>query len=492
MSSSQVNFGRLTARKNDIECELSRLAMQKMAITRDITAVTNTYQAALNSKVLKWSSNAGVTYSDLSYKTLMKPGAANKNKPYLITNASDQVVLDQDYAKYAAMISPDGAPGGDWKSNRTKILSELTGVSEDKINTATEKSDAVAAAAQKINNLKDYQARKLKEPVNNDTASAFFKRAGLISANGTAYDLGRLYNSSDVWQNFGNSANAQASLTTLLDGLANNMRNFLPDDDYEKFKAACQGYMQENGHFFTGTSDAEKRGLENGTAGIKKSGDNFTINIKTVLDQILGSYKSAASSAYTKNSLGTEVFFTRDMNSAEWNNWRAANEDWKNQMKAAEEEYKAAQSANNQVFLAEEESNIKFYDQLFTAIAEKGWVELYEVNDNDYLNNMLQNNMLYITTLEEQDDDGDGITSLEYNTDIASNMDNIFSVNDSNAQTEALVKYEHDKAILNEKESRIDVRMKNLNTELSATNNMLDSVKTVRNDNIEQTLNLYS
>ena len=147
MAASQTNFLRLTSRKHDITVQVQRLANQEMSLTRDMTRISREYQEALNTKILKWSNNAGVSYSDLSYKTLMSPGAANKNKPYLITNNNEQVVLDSKYAKYAAMISPNGAAGGDWQSNRAKILSELTGISEEKINASSTAGAAVTEAA---------------------------------------------------------------------------------------------------------------------------------------------------------------------------------------------------------------------------------------------------------------------------------------------------------------------------------------------------------
>ena len=154
-------------------------------------------------------------------------------------------------------------------------------------------------------------------------------------------------------------------------------------------------------------------------------------------------------------------------------------------------EHKAAVNADNQVLTSEEESNIKFYEQLFTAIAEKGWVENSQVEDNDYLNNMLQNNLYWITSMEEQSDT-DGKKYFEYSTDLASNMNNVYLVNDSDFMNEALVKYEHEKSIINEKESRIDTRKANLETELSAINTMMQGIETIIKDNTDRTMNTFA
>ena len=126
LAASQGRFLGLTARKNAIGFDLMKLSNQKMALTRDMQAVTKQYQESLNSKVLKWSNNSGVTYQDLSYSTLMHPSELNKAGNYMITDKKGRIVLDKAYKKYAEMISPDGSPNGDWESNRTQILSELT------------------------------------------------------------------------------------------------------------------------------------------------------------------------------------------------------------------------------------------------------------------------------------------------------------------------------------------------------------------------------
>ena len=140
---------------------------------------------------------------------------------------------------------------------------------------------------------------------------------------------------------------------------------------------------------------------------------------------------------------------------------------------------------------ADEESNINFYDKMFSAIAENGWVADSQVEDNSYLNNMLQNNQYYITTMSNQTD-SECEEYYEYNTDIASNFENIFSVNDTDAQNEALVEYEYEKSVINEKESRIDTRMQNLETEQSAINEMIKGIETVKNDNTERTFGIFA
>ena len=79
-----------------------------------------------------------------------------------------------------------------------------------------------------------------------------------------------------------------------------------------------------------------------------------------------------------------------------------------------------------------------------------------------------------------------------YDTEFAENDPNIFKVNDTSVQEAALAEYEYKKGIINEKESRIDTRMKNLETEQSAISKMLESIDKVKNDNIERTFAMWT
>ena len=132
---------------------------------------------------------------------------------------------------------------------------------------------------------------------------------------------------------------------------------------------------------------------------------------------------------------------------------------------------------------------------MFSSIAERGWVYNYKANDADYLNQVFQNNLYTITTVDRektQDKLGNDIVKNFYETHIASNMEKIFSVNDAEARNEALVEYEYKKSLINEKEQRIDLRMQDLKTELSAINQMMQSVDQIKKDNIERTFSIFS
>ena len=96
MAASQVRFLSLQNRKNTIGLNLMTLSNRKTALSRDMSRVANEYNNAMNQKVLKWSNDSGVTYSDLTYDHLMKPNELNTTKPYIITDAQGRVVLDDN------------------------------------------------------------------------------------------------------------------------------------------------------------------------------------------------------------------------------------------------------------------------------------------------------------------------------------------------------------------------------------------------------------
>ena len=104
MSASQVRFLSLQNRKHTIGRELSTLSNRKMALSRDMNKVSKNYTEALNQINLKWSSDSGATYQNLTYDLMMRPNELNTETPYIITNAKNgRVVLNNDTIKATAV-----------------------------------------------------------------------------------------------------------------------------------------------------------------------------------------------------------------------------------------------------------------------------------------------------------------------------------------------------------------------------------------------------
>ena len=160
------------------------------------------------------------------------------------------------------------------------------------------------------------------------------------------------------------------------------------------------------------------------------------------------------------------------------------------------EKYETAKTAQAESLSSNEESLIKFYDAIFSAIAEKGWTYNEKVTDTDYLNQMLQNNAYTLTSITQEEkydeETGDYFLSNKYSTDIATNMKNIFTVNDSLARSDALVDYEYKKSLISAKETKVDLRMQDLQTEQSAISQMIQGIQQQLNDNIDRTMNIFT
>ena len=496
MAASQVRLLQLTSRKNTIGRQLEGLSMQKTSLTREMQGVTREYQNALNSKVLKWSNNSGASYVDLSYNNLMRPGSANNNTPYLITDKNDKVVVDSKYQKYAEMISPDGFPGGDWASVRSEVLEEITGIPAENIEASEVAQDKVNTTTDSINTLQNEVDTCRKEA---KITGGLEKFLGCLGSSWGGVSLAKTLTPASTVQQDYKDANGErcwvlsadlnsskTQLANMINQMCTSASNYLDTDDAAAFKEACDTTIKNYNNYLenAGEQCGDTCQTSKDTSGVASG--KYVVNVELLITELLRNYENAGGTV-EQNSYGTDEYTWFDKNSEEYKLYLEK----KAKLDAAKEELSTNIDESNQTLTASEENSIKFYDQIFSAIAEKGWVGNSQVSDNDYLNQMLQNNQFYITTIEANTNE-EGEEYFEYDTNIASNFENIFTVNDSDAANEALAEYEYQKSIINEKESRIDTRMQNLETEQSAINEMIKGIETVRDDNTERTFSIFS
>ena len=124
-----------------------------------------------------------------------------------------------------------------------------------------------------------------------------------------------------------------------------------------------------------------------------------------------------------------------------------------------------------------------FYDALFNQICANGWTENDRINDNEYLQQMLQNGMMFISRMKDDNYYYQG----NYATDTY-----IKEIADETLIAYAESKYNTEKAKLNAKEETIDLKMKNLDTEISSLTTEYDTVKNTISKNIEKSFKRYS
>lgn len=123
-----------------------------------------------------------------------------------------------------------------------------------------------------------------------------------------------------------------------------------------------------------------------------------------------------------------------------------------------------------------------FYDTMFNMICTKGWVENPQVDDEEYLSEMLKSGMVYISSLS---DDGYYYQG-NYSTDKA-----ILEVSDTEAISRAEAKYNSEKVKIENKEETIYLKMKNLDTEISSLTTEYDTTKQVISKAVEKSFKRY-
>jgi hypothetical protein len=384
----------------------------------------------------------------MDYQNLMRPSQMNQNKPYLLTDADGRVIVDSKYKKYAEMISKDGKPNGDWDEIRTQVLAEVTGIDASKIeaiqanNQSVEYSGGVLDESNYI--LKELE---LQKPVKTGPINDVIKLAQLdwLNSDGIL--------TSDVKIEIKTKEDLEEHRKNL-----KSIGAYLVDP--ELFNEIVDNYI-------------DGRVIPN------------TLTPSIHLVDIVNEYVKRGGDAVCE---GNKIKY-HDPNSQEYKDWEEEYKKWEAEHLEALNVHNNAIDASNSLLTATEESLIKFYDMLFSSISDKGWTYNENINDPNYLNLMLQNNIYTLTSVSRDTDCLDWCEDKQwhnsYTTDIASNCTNVFAVSDSDANEVALVEYQNKKDAIKVKESRIDVRMKNLETELSATNNFMKSVEEAIKKNTE-------
>ena len=108
LSASQARLLTITSRKSDCEFQSMRLSHEKIALSRNMTDISNEYQNSLNQTRLIYDFYGNNDKSvDVSYGLFMQPSEVNGYMPIITTDATGKVVLD---SKYAAAARAAGIP----------------------------------------------------------------------------------------------------------------------------------------------------------------------------------------------------------------------------------------------------------------------------------------------------------------------------------------------------------------------------------------------
>ncbi len=123
-----------------------------------------------------------------------------------------------------------------------------------------------------------------------------------------------------------------------------------------------------------------------------------------------------------------------------------------------------------------------FYDTMFNLICVNGWTENDQVNDKEYMAEMLKSGMMFISTMSDD--------CYYYQGNYATER-NILEVADEEAISKAEAKYNTEKTKIENKEQTIDLKMKNLDTEISSLTTEYDTTKSLVTKAIEKSIKRY-
>ena len=558
LAASQARLLTITARKSDCEYQSMRLSHQKIALSRDMTTLSNEYQNSLTKTKLVYDFyGTGDTSTPLSYSLMMTPSILNNNVPIMLTNAEGRVVLDDKYAAAAraAGIPQEGISGYPSEAIRnafllalgdqgiiSKTLAEsLTNITYDPtLGIGTSPSEKIITEQGDLDALRDRLAEACSDTLElpiwtedtlgtldgSDWSGIAIKTpdAGATIIQGdpstdpnidTTITINDLFDPDKEIILFAGCDNPESEdraegatrvmsqyiMEELLPWINDQLMTILDIGDADQAAALDYALTESILYYEAAVQEAQECGKDkdwddnrNNVINSAQNGNNFGfvysrqhiggpaswfhqdeaysgINLSNLIDMYL---------TYFADSLGElESGYTvnKGANSKATSNLVTSNKDYLYTFKVGSE-YSSANLEASQ-----------FYDALFNQLCQRGWIESGKdkngeslVNDPEYIQEMLANGMMYMTTL---DDDG-----YYYQGNYSTNS-YVKEVADEDAIALAEAKYQTEKQKLNSKEETIDMKMKNLDTEISSLTTEYDTVKSVITKNIEKSFKRY-
>ena len=553
LSASQARLLTITARKSDCEFESMRLSHQKIALSRDMEKVSAEYDNAMaQTKLVYDYYGTGSQQTPLTYGLMMTPSQLNNFTPMPVTDSSGRVVLDDRLAKAArdAGIPQEGLDGLPSSDVRNAFIDSLAGtgyisqVQAENIKKTTYNQAAGVGDANLVNiNTKTGTLQDLIDMV----SGTYYDFSDL--ANGLGKDQGQW--SLEMYDNGVNlGVGGKISLAELLEGnysirgifdqfsepyqhwavVDNVATSTFWEDMFTKFESlldtgdqytqaalayarsmtidiieclsdvspdstdddtsnyACYEYMSGSG--LSGdkgrsapTVRRHLNGRVDGHIGIvyiqnhsskEKYNDGYGLNLSNMVKAYLTYFaqymEGIDTSAYKVDD--NENYQTGDNADGR----TVADSNLIDDMFQFTIVTDVDTSGDNLLIAA-------FWDALFNQICSKGWVENINVKDQEYLQESFKNGSMYISTLS---DDG-----YYYQGNYATNSF-IKEVTDEEGIAQAEARYAREKAKITNKENILDMKMKNLDTEISSLSTEYDTIKNVISKNIEKSFKRFN
>ncbi len=542
LAASQARFLAITARKMNCEFQSMQIAQEKLSVTRDMEKASQDYQKALDASKLVWETPDGDVY-DVTYAMMMTPSNFNDYNAYLITDNKGKIVLSPpmfDAALAAGMIDENGEPIGAFsESGRNSFLNELAArgqvsktVSEqiqalgslgysksgvggeildktianimqtksfiDYLKTATDKDgNLVYKAFDGFDDiLKDKNGKSLSSELTYSESKLFDKN---FLGKGKNYAISKGKNAENILAEteldkltLGSILSGNYTFTVNMKGLSGDkndtinaiLRNMVnhfagvfgySDSAIEsgkgmsldpKLNEALGIAIELTFNDFKRVMDGKNRKTSDRYNATTKDGDCYSINLSNLLKSYLTNFTNALdgfSNGYGVNKESAKsVYVTDDL--------------------AHYFTIKNEESVSQQ-----DQLNADFYNQMYNVICMYGactdTVKQEMVTDQAYLNNALKNGQLFISSLNT-----DGYFYAGHYT----LNGHVGEVADEDAIARAELDYEVTKSKLNSKEETLELKMKNLDMEISALSTEFETVKSMISKNVEKVFTMFS
>lgn len=582
LAAGQARLLTITARKSDCEYESMRLSHQKIALSRELSDLSNEYQNSLDQTKLVYDYyGTGDTSTPLSYGLLMSPSTLNDYLPVTITDSLGRVTLNSKYAAAAraAGIPQEGLGSLPSEAMRNAFIQGLytsgiltkntaetilglpynqqAGFGGGTTTAVTTKTGNIDTLIQSLDeNGTEFTTTKLvssqqiqgaKDDMNNciirtkvvdstgtatDTESASFTVADLLSGEnqynldyygsvrseqspvtatammqeyltGSGGFVDWLYDEFSAVLDLGDGYTAKA-----LEYAREETKKLINGPDTEEYQNWHNEWLNAGGNsdwdestewgnanvngFLDPVGTKISSGVENYDPNVVINGKNYVgfvyaasnkgsdddgndhctggINLNNIAKAFLTYFVKYMDGVSNKGPDGKEKYYVT-AGSLEEN--RLATYDY-----LFEYTIKTGSEVSS-----DDLGQATFYDALFNQICSNGWTENNNIDDNEYLKEMLQSGMLYISKMK---DDG-YYYQANYATDSY-----IKEISDDTAIAQAEAKYTTEKAKLNAKEETLDLKMKNLDTEISSLSTEYDTVKNTISKNIEKSFKRYN
>lgn len=582
LAAGQARLLTITARKSDCEYESMRLSHQKIALSRELSDLSNEYQNSLDQTKLVYDYyGTGDTSTPLSYGLLMSPSTLNDYLPVTITDSLGRVTLNSKYAAAAraAGIPQEGLGTLPSEAMRNSFIQGLytsgiltkntaetilglpynqqagfgggattavttkTGNIDELIKTleenGTEFSTTKLVSSQQIQGAKDDMNNcivrtKVVDAAGNvtDTDSADFTLAELLSGEkqynldyygsvrseqspvtatammqeyltGPGGFVDWLYDEFSAVLDLGDGYTAKA-----LEYAKEETEKLINGPDTEEYQNWHDEWLNAGGNSDWDESTEWGNNNVNGfldpvgtkiSGGVENYDPNVVINGKDYVGFVYAASNKGkdddgndhCTAGINLNNIAKAflTYFVKYMDGVA--NTAADGKEKYYVTAGSLEENRLA--TNDYLFeytiktgsevSSDDLGQATFYDALFNQICANGWTENNNIEDNEYLKEMLQSGMLYISKMK---DDG-YYYQANYATDAY-----IKEISDDTAIAQAEAKYTTEKAKLNSKEETLDLKMKNLDTEISSLSTEYDTVKNTISKNIEKSFKRYN